>query len=110
VEGEAWRQHLHAVVVVVRDEHEAVGCDAHLTGEAELQRLIALFATNDATPRAIRYADLMDGMRSRPVAVRHEQRAAVDARRNAVAGRLYTLHVDDAARNTPQDAAEEASD
>jgi hypothetical protein len=37
MEAEARRQHLHAVVAEVRDEHEVVGCDAHLPRLLELQ-------------------------------------------------------------------------
>jgi hypothetical protein len=37
METEARRQHVHAVVAPIRDEHEVVGRDAHLPRVLELQ-------------------------------------------------------------------------
>ncbi len=65
VEVEARRQHLHAVVAPVHDEHEAVGVDPHLLRTAELQRSGAP-AANDTASRAVRRRDLVESVGAAP--------------------------------------------
>jgi hypothetical protein len=63
VEVEGRRQHLHAVVVAVRDEHEVVGCDPHLVWGVEVPRLRTPLA-DDTAPRAVQRVELVDGVRA----------------------------------------------
>jgi hypothetical protein len=106
VSVEARRQHLHAPVDGVCDEHEAVGCDAQLARSTEAQRSFA-GTTNAASLRAIHQAQLVDGVRA-AARVRHQQTRAIVAHRHAVAQRRHTSRRDDVALNAAQAATKEA--
>jgi hypothetical protein len=108
VEVKGRRQHLHAVVAVLRHEHEVVGCYPHLAWIAEPYRSVARTAA-DSQPQAVTDTEHVDGVRV-AITVRHQQRRAVAAHRHTVVERLHTGRVDDAAHDASQrGTAEEAS-
>jgi hypothetical protein len=63
MEVEARRQHMHAVVAVLRHEHEVVGCYPHLAWILELQRPVAP-ASDDPQPRAVSDTERVDCVRA----------------------------------------------
>jgi hypothetical protein len=108
VEVEARRQHLHAVVAPVSDEHEAVGRDAANARVVEAQRgRAAALAPVLLSPPAVSDAVHLQRVGA-AVAVRHQQRRAVASDGYAV--RQPAVRVDDSRVDASQAAAEEASD
>ncbi len=82
VEVKARRQHLHAAVAIVCQQHEAVRRYPHLAWSLDLQRPVTTTA-DDPQPRAISARERVHGVRA-AVLIRHQEREAVAAHRHAV--------------------------